>query len=33
MNTTLWNTLSELKSGKYRWVDLTHELSPETPHW
>lgn len=18
---------------KYKWVDLTHELSPETPHW
>ena len=33
MNTTLWNTLSELKSEKYKWVDLTHELSPETPHW
>ena len=33
MNMTLWNTLSELKSEKYKWVDLTHELSPETPHW
>ena len=33
MNTTLWNTLNELKSEKYKWVDLTHELSPETPHW
>jgi len=29
---TLWNQLSEWKS-KYKWVDLTHELSPETPHW
>ena len=24
---------AELKGPKYRWVDLTHELSPETPHW
>ena len=23
MNMTLWNTLSELKSEKYKWVDLT----------
>ena len=28
----LWNQLAELKS-KYKWVDLTHELSAETPHW
>ncbi|HIT31214.1 MAG TPA: cyclase family protein [Candidatus Scatomorpha stercoravium] len=33
MNNVLWNTLAELKGPKYRWVDLTHELSPETPHW
>lgn len=32
-NTTLWNVLSDLNSPKYKWVDLTHELSPETPHW
>ncbi|MBP3231239.1 MAG: cyclase family protein [Anaerovibrio sp.] len=32
-NTTLWNLVSDLKSPKYKWVDLTHELSPETPHW
>lgn len=32
-NIALWDLLSELKSPKYKWVDLTHELSPETPHW
>ena len=32
-NLTLWDTVKELKSPKYKWVDLTHELSPETPHW
>lgn len=32
-NNALWNLVSELKSPKYKWVDLTHELSPETPHW
>lgn len=32
-NLTLWNLVKELKGPKYRWVDLTHELSPETPHW
>lgn len=32
-NLALWNLVSELKSEKYKWVDLTHELSPETPHW
>lgn len=30
-NLALWNLVSELKSEKYKWVDLTHELSPETP--
>lgn len=29
----LWETLKELKSEKYEWVDLSHEFSPETPHW
>ena len=29
----LWESIKELKSDKYKWVDLTHELSPETPHW
>lgn len=32
-NLTLWNAVNVLKSPKYKWVDLTHELSPETPHW
>ncbi|MBO7422095.1 MAG: cyclase family protein, partial [Oscillospiraceae bacterium] len=32
-NLALWDQLKELKSEKYKWVDLTHELSPETPHW
>ncbi len=32
-NLKLWDTLKELKSPAYKWVDLTHELSPETPHW
>lgn len=30
---TLWEFFKELKSPKYKWVDLTHELSAETPHW
>ncbi len=28
----LWEVLKDLQKN-YRWVDLTHELSPETPHW
>ena len=28
----LWEILKDLQKN-YRWVDLTHELSPETPHW
>lgn len=32
-NTTLWDLVKTLKSPQYKWVDLTHELSPETPHW
>ena len=32
-NLTLWEQVKEWKSPKYKWVDLTHELSPETPHW
>ena len=27
-NMMLWEQLKELKSPKYKWVDLTHELSP-----
>lgn len=29
----LWDEFKEWQSPKYKWVDLTHELSPETPHW
>ena len=29
----LWNLVKSLKSPEYKWIDLTHELSPETPHW
>ena len=32
-NLTLWEQLAAAKSANYKWVDLTHELSPETPHW
>ena len=30
---TLWKVLAEWKTPRYKWVDLTHELSQETPHW
>lgn len=30
---SLWDTLADLKGDRYTWVDLTHELSPDTPHW
>ena len=29
----LWNLASQLKSTDYRWVNLTHTLSCDTPHW
>jgi len=32
-NTALWQQLQQLKSQQYKWIDLTHELSSETPHW
>ena len=32
-NLTLWEQVKAWKSEQYKWVDLTHELSPETPHW
>ncbi|MBQ9015223.1 MAG: cyclase family protein [Firmicutes bacterium] len=32
-NLKLWDIVGELKGPGYEWVDLTHELSPETPHW
>ncbi|MBY2032111.1 cyclase family protein [Clostridioides difficile] len=28
----LWNQLENLKKS-YKWVDLSREVSPETPHW
>lgn len=31
-NHKLWQTLAELKSD-YNWVELSHDLSPQTPHW
>lgn len=33
MANKLWDILAELKTPAYKWVDLTHELSAETPHW
>ncbi|MEW9123946.1 MAG: cyclase family protein [Thermotaleaceae bacterium] len=32
-NFPLWNHLAELKSSKYKWVDLTHEFGTDTPRW
>ena len=32
-NHELWEILKNLKSPKYKWVDLSHEVSPETPHY
>ncbi len=29
----LWDLVAELKGERYRWVDLTHTLSAQTPHW
>lgn len=31
-NLKLWDMYEDWKVN-YRWVDLTHELSPQTPHW
>ena len=31
-NKMLWNQFEGWKND-YKWVDLTRELSPETPHW
>lgn len=31
-NIKLWQQLEEWQN-QYQWIDLTHELSPETPHW
>lgn len=30
--TTLWEQFSELEKN-YKWVDLSHNISPNTPHW
>lgn len=32
MDLKLWEQWRAWRT-KYKWVDLTHELSPETPHW
>lgn len=32
-DTSLWGMLDTMKGDSYKWVDLTHTLSPETPHW
>lgn len=29
----LWNTLSDLQSERYEWVDLTHPLDNDSPVW
>ena len=31
-NLALWQMLGDWENH-YKWVDLSHELSPETPHW
>jgi len=33
LDISLWNLLGELKSSKYKWVDLTHEFGDDTPRW
>lgn len=30
---TLWNWVNQLKGPEYTWVELSHEVSPQTPHW
>ena len=32
MTYALWNTLQDLKTN-YRWVELSHELSQDSPYW
>ena len=32
-NLKLWDFVKEVKGTGYKWVDLTHDLRPETPHW
>ncbi|MCL2493069.1 MAG: cyclase family protein [Clostridiales bacterium] len=31
-DTKLWDTLKDWKSPAYEWVDLSQEVSPDTPH-
>lgn len=33
MSQGLWSILEELRSPAYKWVDLTHELTNESPVW
>lgn len=33
LDMSLWDAVAALKSDGYRWVDLTHTLSSDTPHW
>ncbi|SHH46458.1 Kynurenine formamidase [Anaerosphaera aminiphila DSM 21120] len=32
MDLSLWTVLDNLREN-YEWIELTHDLSPETPHW
>lgn len=33
MSYKLWDTLDELRSDAYEWVDLTHLMDNESPYW
>ena len=33
MSSKLWELLDELKSPAYEWVDLSHPVNEETPHY
>lgn len=33
MSFALWDTLSELRSDKYEWVELSHSMNQESPIW
>lgn len=30
---SLWELCNSLKSDEYEWIDLTHDLEADTPHW
>lgn len=30
---SLWSLAQDLRSPAYTWIDLSYELSPQTPHW